>query len=387
MTGFEDELEASVAASASFGAPAVGERVARRRRTRRIAAGLGAAVVLAVGAASMAAFLGGEDDPDLDVAAPTTTTGSTVAPSDDSPVAEDPIGADGIAGAMSDRHVETVETFGFTECGADGEPGPPADDRAAALDAVVEALRGDGLHDQPFVVSSGGPQSIWGVVSIGLSSRYEPTLQWIADRADPADVCIEFPEFGLRNVPPALAPVTFEVDAPAGTVTVTAEGCAPKGEWVHPFILNRAGSAEVGIAIGRGASIFPDDCPAPTPHVFELLNKAAVSIAEAPGTLVFEGPVSPGVAAEFTFDSVNAAAATTGDDLIAQHADDPTVRFQVSDIFSDAPVAGPVGEVAFDQWPVTGSGTIVVPDGVPAGTYHVRLIDAPELNGVLEVAG
>ena len=386
MTGFEDELDASVVASASFGAPDVGERVARRRRNRRIGVGIGAAVVLVVGAASMAALLGGDDDPDLDVAAPTTTV-STSTPPGDGPVAEDPVGSDGVAGAMSDRHVETVETFGFTECGAAGEPGPPADDRAAALDAVVDALRAEGLHDQPFVVSSGGPQSIWGVVSIGLSSRYEPTLQWIADRADPADVCIEFPEFGLRNLPPALAPVTFEVDAPAGTVTVTAEGCAPKGEWVHPFILNRTGSAEVGIAIGRGGLVFTDDCPAPTPHVFELLNKDPVSIAQAPGTLVFEGPVSPGAAGDFSFDPVNAAKATTGDDLIAQHVDDPTVQFQVSDIFSGTPVGGPVGEVALDQWTVTGSGTIVVPAGVPAGSDHVRLIDAPELNGVLEVAG
>ena len=223
MNDFDERLTSSVAATASFGAADVARRVARRRRRRR-AVGAAAVALVAVVGVGAAVALTGDDGPDVQAVddPPSTTSAAPDVPAVLVPVPEDPFGADGVTGTMSDLHVETTETFGFVECGTDGEPGPPTGERAAELEAVIEDLRATGLHDQPFVGSSGGAQSIWGVPSVGLSSRYEPTLRWLADRADPADLCIEFPEFGLRNQPPALAEV--EVESVAGRTVVRAIG-------------------------------------------------------------------------------------------------------------------------------------------------------------------
>ncbi len=390
MNDFDDRLASSVAAAASFDVADVADRVARRRRRRRAvgAAAMGLVAVAGVGAAVV--WLG-DDGPDVAAVDDSPTTTAAVSDDPDAPaelvaVAEDPVGADGATGAMSDFHVETPDTFGFVECGANGEPGPPTGERAAELEAVIEDLRDAGLHDQPFIGSSGGPGSIWGVPSVGLSSRYEPTLRWLADRVDPDDVCLEFPAFGLRNLPPELAEV--DVESVDGRVVVRAVGCEPKGEWVAPFIRQEDDTVALGIAVGQGQTEFTDDCPAPTTYEFTVAGAGGPGIAAEPGTLYFAGPVGVGTTAELTFDPVNAASgATMGDDLIVQLADDPTVQFQVSDVFSDGPVAGAVGEVATDQWPVTGTGTLLVPEGVPAGTYFVRFIANPELNGTLEVTG
>lgn len=393
MNDFEERLHSSVATNTSFGVDDVAHRVAERRRRRRIVGATATTVVVLLVVGVIWATVGGDDHtPDVEAVDDPPTSVPDDGADDGEPPAlgpydEDAVGADGESGATSDLHVETSDTFGFVACGAEGEPGPPSGDRAVELEAVIEDLRSGGLHDQPFVGSSGGPQSIWGVPSIGLSARYEPTLRWIADRVDPADVCIEFPEFGLRNLPPALADV--EVDVTDGVVTVRAVGCEPKGEWVVPFIRGRVDGpeAEVGIAVGRGGLAFTDDCPAPVPHEFALGEGVVSAVAATePGTLTFDGVVPAGGTIGFTFDPVNADSATIGDDLIAQHADDPTVQFQVSDVFSDSPVAGTVGPVATDQWPVEGAGTIVVPEDVPAGTYHVRFVDTPELNGTLTVS-
>ncbi|MEZ5246756.1 MAG: hypothetical protein R2707_16795 [Acidimicrobiales bacterium] len=387
MNDFDDRIASSVAATASFDAADVADRVARRRRRRR-AVGAAAVALVAVIGVGAAVALTGDDEPDVEAVddPPSTTSSVPDAPVELVPAVEDPVGADGVTATMSDFHVETTETFGFVECGVNGEPGPPTGERAAELEAVIENLRDAGLHDQPFVGSSGGPQSIWGVPSVGLSSRYEPTLRWLADRVDPADVCLEFPAFGLRNLPPELAEV--EVELVDGRVVVRAVGCEPKGEWVEPFIRQDDDTAALGIAVGRGQTEFTDDCPAPTTYEFDAAGAGDPEIAAEPGTLFFDDPVGIGTTADFTFDPVNVASESTmGDDVIFQHADDPTVQFQVSDVFSTTPVAGTVGEVATDQWPVTGAGTIVVPEGVPAGTYFARLVANPELNGTLEVTG
>jgi len=383
MNEIDDQLRGAVAARAGFEADDVARLVTRRRRARRVVGGAAASFIV-VGVAATVLLSGGDDEPDLEAVDDPTTT--TTAPAEPTPTEEDPFGPDGVEGAMSDLHVETPDRFGFIECGADGEPGPPTGDRAAELEAAIEALRDGGLHDQPFAVSSGGPQSIYGVPSIGLSSNYEPTLEWIAERVDPADVCVEFAEFGIRNLPPALAEVVVAADAAAGEVTVTAVGCAPKGEWVAPFRQLGDGT-RLGIAVGRGQSNFVDDCPGPTTYVFDSVTKDVPMPATEPGTLDFADTVAAGGSIGFSFDPVNVAAArvTTGDDLIAQLLSDPTVQFQVSDVFSAAPLAGPVGEVAEDQWPIEGSGTIAVPLGLPAGTYSVRFVDTPELNGLLEI--
>ena len=247
MNDFNEQLAASVDATASFDSTAVAERVTRRRRTRRAAFVAAGCFVVAVSVGSALVIADGDDEPDLEAVDDPPTTVPADTPADLAPATEDPVGADGVTGQLSDFHVETNDTYGFVECGADGEPGPPDDARAVELDAVIDALRTGGLHEQPFVVSSGGPQSIWGVPSIGLSSRYEPTLAWLAERADAAEVCVEFPEFGVRNLPPELAPV-----AVTEGFTVTADGCEPKGEWVEPFLRLVDGRAELGIAIGRG---------------------------------------------------------------------------------------------------------------------------------------
>ena len=387
MNDFDERLTSSVAATASFGAADVARRVARRRRRRRAVGAAAVALVAVVGVGTPVA-LTGDDGPDVQAVddPPSTTSAAPDVPAVLVPVPEDPFGADGVTGTMSDLHVETTETFGFVECGTDGEPGPPTGERAAELEAVIEDLRATGLHDQPFVGSSGGAQSIWGVPSVGLSSRYQPTLQWLADRVDAADVCLEVPEFGVRNRPPALAPVS--VAASFNGVTVTAEGCEPKGEWIEPFIRRIGERAELGIAVGQGAQEAIENCPVPTTYSFPVTGEAAPTIATEPGTLFFDSPVGVGTTAEFTFDPVNVASESTmGDDVIFQHADDPAVQFQVSDVFSDDPVAGAVGELATDRWPVTGTGTLVVPESVPAGTYFVRFIANPELNGTVEVTG
>ncbi len=99
-----------------------------------------------------------------------------------------------------DTDVE-AQSIPYAECHEVAENGPPESDEMIRLQRLRAELEAEGLFDQPFVGSSGGPESVWGILSIGLRRRYQPTIDWLASRVDVADVCLELPPVGYYRRP------------------------------------------------------------------------------------------------------------------------------------------------------------------------------------------
>lgn len=155
----------------------------------------------------------------------TSGTTSTLAPTATEPPATEFVpevdgDGDGVPG-------ERVEPTGapFSECGPGGD-GPVPNEREAELQVVRDALEADGLFDQPHVVSAGGPSNVWGKITIGLRARHQPTIEWLAARADPADLCLELPPPGYYDQPPTLADWELrpEGDDPRNVTLLVTDG-------------------------------------------------------------------------------------------------------------------------------------------------------------------
>lgn len=402
MNEIEDRLSGAVRAEAGFSADAIAGRVAERRRRRLMATGVAAVVVIA-GIGVGVAALSGDDEANLDVTGNEDRddggdgdgTDPGPDPIDDSQppevVLEDPVGADGTTGATSTAHL--IADSPFPECASLGSPGPATGDEFARQEGLWRAFSDDFTSsDWPFVSGFGSPESIWGRPSVFLTRPDADTFERLLDYYAPDSLCVELPP--AAEVPPVPVDIPWVlVGAPAAGDTVVRVvedvDCAVKATRVDPWVHETDDRIEIGVqAWSEPGSAFNDDCPPPTEHVIELaapLGDRVVAPAEA-RPLTVEGPVEADGTAAFSIAAGNLAGLeTTGDDLFARRVDDPSVRFQVSDIFGDRPVAGAPRAVALDQWPATGAGTIAVPAGVPAGTYTIQFLDHPHLNGTLTV--
>lgn len=405
MNEIEDRLAAAVRAEAGFGADEVGARVTRRRRRRRAASAV-AALALVAGVGVGVASLAGDDPPDLAVAGDDggddgsddggddgATDGGDPDPVDDGApideVLEDPVGADGSIGVTSTDHLVAESPFAL--CDTVPRDGPAEGERYAAQEAMWQAFSAQFTSAEwPFVAGFGSPESIWGMPTVDLTRPDQDTFDRLLEFFEPGEMCVGLPSAG--EVPPVPVDLPWElvsVSADDTSVTVVElTSCATKAHHVDTWVLEFDGRVEVGIQAWSEANAgFNDDCPPPAEYTVDLPSPLAgrdLVVATA-RPLEIEGPVAAGSTATFTVSDANRdGIGLIGDDLLARLVDDPTVRFQVSDVFAD-PIAGRPRAVARDQHPMTGAGTIRVPADVPAGTYTIQFLDHPELNGTLVV--
>ncbi|MDW3220253.1 MAG: hypothetical protein R8F63_16710 [Acidimicrobiales bacterium] len=405
MNEIEDRLAAAVRAEAGFGADDVGARVIRRRRRRRAGTAL-AAVAIVAGVGVGLTALAGDDAPDLDVAGDDggdddgddgTSDGGDGGepdPIDDTvsvdEVLEDPVGADGSTGVTSTDHL--VAESPFPLCETVPRDGPAEGERYAAQEAMWQAFSEQfSPAEWPYVTGFGSPESIWGMPSVDLTRPDKDTFDRLLEFFDPGEMCVGLPSAGA--VPPVPVDVPWElvsVGADDATVTVVElTNCATKAQHVDTWVHEYDDRVEIGIQAWSEANAgFNDDCPPPAEYTVELPSPLAGRdlVIATERHLQVDGPVAAGSTTTFAVSDTNRAGIDLiGDDLLARLVDDPTVRFQVSDVFAD-PIAGRPRAVAQDQHPMTGdAGTIRVPADVPAGTYTIQFLDHPELNGRLVV--
>lgn len=402
MNEIEDRLTAAVRAEAGFGVDDVGARVIRRRRRRRVVSGI-AAVVVVVGIGVGIAALSGDDGPDLDVAGDdggddggdggTGGDGGDGPGADSAPVdevLEDPIGADGTAGATTTDHL--VAESPFPRCDDIARDGPAEGERYVAQTAMWEAFRAQfSPAEWPYVTGFGGPESIWGMPSVDLTRPDRDTFDRLLEFFDPGEMCVGLPPEGA--VPPVPVDVPWELvsvgDDDTTVTVVELTDCAMKAGHIETWVLDHDDRVEVGIQAWSEANVaFPENCPPPAEYTVELPTPVAGRpvVVATTRPLEIDDPVAAGATTTFTVAEHNRAGIDViGDDMLARLVDDPTVRFQVSDVFGDVPLAGRPRAVVRDQHPMTGSGTIRVPADVPTGTYTIQFLDRPELNGTLEV--
>jgi len=99
----------------------------------------------------------------------------------------------------------------FPECSTLEHVGPPTGDRLSELTALRQDLE-SAFGNIEYVNSMGGPQSVYGVISVGLSHRYQPSIDWLAELAGPEDLCLELPPVGYYDQEPELVPWLFVED-------------------------------------------------------------------------------------------------------------------------------------------------------------------------------
>ena len=88
----------------------------------------------------------------------------------------------------------------FRECKDLLTDGPPEGERSREVHQLRRELEVE-LREVEYWMSLGGPQSTTGVVSIGFRYRYQPSIDWLIERADAADVCLELPPVGHYDRP------------------------------------------------------------------------------------------------------------------------------------------------------------------------------------------
>lgn len=167
------------------------------------------------------------------------------------------------------------------------EEDPFAEERLATsrrLDPVVGQL--------PFVVWSSGPGNLHHhEMGIGLSVRYQPTIDWLAENVPAGHVCIEIPPPGYYDAGPSLIEWELVTEpTPESTeiaIQMTSE-CAPFVE-LQPQILVSESIVEIGLPlpISPYGQDTPAICNIPQPIVIELpgvlANRDVVPATEVRG--------------------------------------------------------------------------------------------------------
>ncbi len=135
---------------------------------------------------------------------------------------------DGCPGSYTVALFEEAEATNipFAECGLLPEPGPPTGQGAQRLNQLRSELEADGLFEQPDVVSSA---KRGGVISVGLSHRNRATIDWLAKRADPDNLCLELPPPGYYDQPPTLADWELGSIESEGTTVILMVSVGPCG--------------------------------------------------------------------------------------------------------------------------------------------------------------
>ena len=168
----------------------------------------------------------------------------------------------------------------FEECNADNGKPVPVGDELARLEALRQQITDDGLFDQPFISSSGGPA--YGALSVGLSRRHQPSIDWLRARAEPEDLCIELPPLGFYDRPYEEATWVLDPEAPepgasdrsiAVLVDSTINQCGywPQGRILQPVVEYGTERIEIRVPLDH-VSWGPHPCPGwfPDPFVIEL---------------------------------------------------------------------------------------------------------------------
>jgi len=99
----------------------------------------------------------------------------------------------------------------FPECSTLERGGPPTGDRLSELTALRQNLE-SAFGSIEYVNSLAGLESTYGVISVGLSHRYQPSIDWLAELAGPEDLCLALPPVGYYDQEPELVPWVFVGD-------------------------------------------------------------------------------------------------------------------------------------------------------------------------------
>ena len=160
-------------------------------------------------------------------------------------------------------------------CASSGEAGlefdPLADERLATSERFSLVI-----HDLPFVVwSSGAGGNLYHhEFGIGLSVRYQPTIDWIAENIPEGHVCIDIPPPGFYDVGPSFPEWELVTDPAPGDTTLTVQhqgDCAPHLP-LDPVVVETAAEIRVAMPLAQpqyGMS-FTSDCQFVTPVAITL---------------------------------------------------------------------------------------------------------------------
>ena len=173
--------------------------------------------------------------------------------------------------------IEEATDIRVPECPTTGEaglePDPLADERLATSQRF-----GMVIGQLPFVVSSSGSGGnlYHHEMGIGLSVRYQPTIDWIADNMPEGHVCIEIPPVGHYDRGPSLAP--WELVAQPGPADTTlslrfASDCAPSATLVmDPVVVETDTSVEIALPLAQApyGAAFDAMCAETTPTMINL---------------------------------------------------------------------------------------------------------------------
>lgn len=97
--------------------------------------------------------------------------------------------------------IPEAENIPFPECRNLSQNGPPTGARLRELKQLRRDIQA-GRSNLEHLASMGGPESTTGLVSVGLRHRYQPTIDWLIERATPEDLCLDLPPVGYYDQPP-----------------------------------------------------------------------------------------------------------------------------------------------------------------------------------------
>ena len=161
------------------------------------------------------------------------------------------------------------------ECASSGRAGldddPIEDERLVTLNRL--SILGPRL---PYVVSMSGGSLFHHEIGLGLSVRYQPTIDWLAENTPAGHVCIEIPPPGYYGET-SLALLNWEVvgtpGATATTIDVREVGqCGVLAQLLAPEITFTDTTVEIGIPFPRtpyGQGV-PAICIIPQPFTVDL---------------------------------------------------------------------------------------------------------------------
>lgn len=95
--------------------------------------------------------------------------------------------------------IAEVVDLPFAECASAGRAGLEPDDRTRERLAWGQALQ-EPLSDLPFITGYSGGAGLYNrEISVGLSVRYGPSLDWLEEHVPPGIICLEVPRLGYYD--------------------------------------------------------------------------------------------------------------------------------------------------------------------------------------------
>ncbi len=103
-----------------------------------------------------------------------------------------------------------AQNIPFAECDTLPEPGEPEFSR---LQEIRDDLSAAGMFEQHSIDGISGPGSTQGILNVRMRRRFQPSIDWLADRVDTADLCLSLPPVGYYDWPFEYA--VWEIDPQA----------------------------------------------------------------------------------------------------------------------------------------------------------------------------